>query len=80
MGQALTVDEGFSSHDEREKQKFPIGTAGESLTDLRPAGKIRVGPDRIDAVSEGEFIDAGSKVTIIGWRSGNAVVREDSQT
>ncbi len=78
LGQSLSVDEGFSSHDPTEKQDFPTGTGGVALTDLRPAGKIRVGADRIDAVSEGEFVAAGSNVTIIGWRSGNAVVREDA--
>lgn len=78
LGQSLSVDEGFSSHDPSEKQKFPTGTAGEAVTDLRPAGKIRVGGERIDAVSEGEFITAGSKVTVLGWRSGNAVVRENT--
>jgi membrane-bound serine protease (ClpP class) len=77
LGRSLSVDEGFSSHDVAEKQKFPTGTEGVALTDLRPAGKIRVGAGRIDAVSEGEFITSGSSVTIIGWRSGNAVVREE---
>ena len=77
LGKALSTDEGFSSHDETEKGKFPLGTVGETITDLRPAGKIRVDTDRIDAVSEGEFIATGATVKIIAWRSGNAVVRED---
>ena len=77
LGNSLSTDKGFTSHDETEKEKFPLGTMGEAITDLRPAGKIHVDTDRIDAVSEGEFIAAGATVKIIAWRSGNAVVRED---
>ena len=77
LGKSLSTDKGFPSHDETEKDKFPLGTMGEAITDLRPAGKIRIDTDRIDAVSEGEFIAAGATVKIIAWRSGNAVVRED---
>ena len=77
LGKSLSTDKGFTSHDETEKEKFPLGTMGEAITDLRPAGKIRIDTDRIDAVSEGEFIAAGATVKIIAWRSGNAVVRED---
>lgn len=77
LGQSLSTDEGFSSHDEADQKEFPLGTAGDALTDLRPAGKIRIGTKRIDAVSEGGFVAAGSRVAIIGWRSGTAVVREE---
>ncbi|MCP4907474.1 MAG: hypothetical protein GY910_21050, partial [bacterium] len=38
---------------------------GEAITDLRPAGKIRIDSERIDAVSEGEFISSGASVKII---------------
>ena len=81
LGKSLSTDEGFSSHDESEKEKSPLGTVGEAITDLRPAGKIRIninGGERIDAVSEGEFISSGASVKIVAWRSGNAVVREDT--
>jgi len=77
LGKALSTGEGFSSHDETEKQTFPLGTLGEAVTDLRPAGKVKFEAQRIDAVSEGEFISAGASVKIVGWRSGNAVVRAD---
>ncbi|GMR23969.1 MAG: NfeD family protein [Acidobacteriota bacterium] len=77
LGKALSTDEGFSSHDTTEKETFPLGTLGEAVTDLRPAGKVKFDARRIDAVSEGEFITAGATVKIIGWRSGDVVVRED---
>ena len=78
LSETLKAEDGFSSHNEDEKERFPIGTAGEAITDLRPAGKIKIDGVRIDAVSEGDFISIGARVTIIAWRSGNAVVREDA--
>jgi membrane-bound serine protease (ClpP class) len=80
LGQSLTVAEGFTSHDTKERESHPVGTMGEAVTDLRPAGKIQVERKRIDAVSEGGFIATGARVKIVGWRSGTAVVREERGT
>jgi membrane-bound serine protease (ClpP class) len=79
LGQALTVAEGFTSHDAKEQESFPLGTVGEAATDLRPAGKIRVDKRKLDAVSEGGFIAAGTRVKIVQWRSGTAVVRDEPE-
>jgi membrane-bound serine protease (ClpP class) len=78
LSETLKAEDGFSSHDEGEKESFPPGTAGEVITDLRPAGKVKIDGARIDAVSEGDFIGIGARVTIVAWRSGNAIVREDT--
>jgi membrane-bound serine protease (ClpP class) len=79
LGRALTVEEGFSSHDTTAETSFPLGTLGEAITDLRPAGKILVLGKRIDAVSEGGYISSGSRVQIVQWRSGTAVVRDRAE-
>jgi membrane-bound serine protease (ClpP class) len=76
LGKALDKKDGFVSHDTKEETTFPLGTAAETITDLRPAGKIQIDGRRIDAVSEGDFIPAGAAVTITSWRSGTAVVRQ----
>ncbi|HSF14998.1 MAG TPA: NfeD family protein [Vicinamibacteria bacterium] len=77
LGESLAARAGFSSHDEAEKEGFPLGTLGEAITDLRPAGKIKVASKRIDAVSEGDYIASGERVKIVQWRSGTAVVRAE---
>ena len=46
-----------------------------ALTDLRPAGKVRVDGKRVDGVSEGGFLRAGTPLTIVTWRAGAVVVR-----
>lgn len=52
-----------------------MGTTGQVHTALRPAGTILVNGKRIDAVSDGEFIDAGAAVRVIEVE-GNRVVVE----
>ena len=78
LAKSLSFEEGFSSHDRNEQENIPSGTTGETITDLRPAGKILVANRKIDAVSEGPFIQSGTSVKIVDWRSGNAVVRINS--
>jgi hypothetical protein len=55
------------------------GQAAEAETALRPAGKIRLGGATYDAVSEGGYIEAGTKVVVLRISSGNLVVRASSQ-
>ena len=50
-----------------------VGRSGVTLTDLRPAGIVRVGDARLDVVSSGEFIDAGTAVRVVR-ADGNRIV------
>ena len=52
-----------------------LGQEGVASSDLRPAGVVRFGDERIDVVSEGEFISAGSTVRVIAADSNRLVVR-----
>jgi len=58
----LTRELGYSSAVLREDL---IGLEGITLTDLRPAGTIRIGAERIDVVSEGSWVPAGTPVRIV---------------
>ncbi|NLO37767.1 MAG: nodulation protein NfeD [Clostridiaceae bacterium] len=40
------------------------GQTGVALTDLRPAGVIRIGNERVDALTEGDYIARGATVTV----------------
>lgn len=50
-----------------------VGQIGEALGPLHPAGQVRIGEVIVDVVSEGELIDANSKVEVIR-REGNRIV------
>jgi membrane-bound serine protease (ClpP class) len=52
-----------------------VGLEGIAATVLRPAGTIFVGNERIDAVSEGAYIDKGSKVKVVKVEGARIVVR-----
>ncbi|MEE4364800.1 MAG: ATP-dependent Clp protease proteolytic subunit [Desulfotignum sp.] len=51
------------------------GQSGIAVTALRPSGKIRVGPRKIDAITRGEFIDPGTPVTIDALEQNRVVVK-----
>lgn len=54
--------EGYISAPPREDL---VGRNGVALTDLRPAGTARFGDERIDVVTEGEYLSQGSPVRVI---------------
>ncbi len=58
----LTRELGYSSAQRRDDL---VGLDAITITDLRPAGTISVGSERIDAVSEGPWVPAGTPVRIV---------------
>lgn len=70
---ATTTEEGYVSNTNRVEL---IGRVGEAVTPLRPAGVIIIDNERIDAVSEGSYIDKGKIVEVIKVEGSRIVVRE----
>jgi membrane-bound serine protease (ClpP class) len=56
-----------------------VGLTGTVLTALRPAGTIELGDERIDAVSNGLFIDKGETVRIIEVHGTRVVVERPEE-
>lgn len=54
-----------------------VGKTAETLTVLRPAGKIEIEGVVYDAVSVGEFIDANKKVTVIRTENAQLYVKQE---
>jgi membrane-bound serine protease (ClpP class) len=52
-----------------------LGHEGVTLTTLRPAGTVLIGQERIDVVSEGEYIPKDHKVKVIAVEGARIVVR-----
>ena len=50
-----------------------LGAEGRAASDLRPSGVVDVGDERLDAVSDGDFVLAGTPVRIV-LVEGNRVV------
>lgn len=53
-----------------------IGAQGVALTPLKPGGSVQVGEDRLDALSQGPYLTAGTEVVVTGVSSGSVIVSE----
>ncbi|MDE0597143.1 MAG: hypothetical protein OSB65_18025 [Roseibacillus sp.] len=53
-----------------------VGWTGETITDLRPAGKARFSGDELDVIADGQFISKGAKVRIVEEDALRVVVSE----
>lgn len=56
-------------------QRIEVGDVGEAISSLRPSGKIQVGDFIVDVVTEGDFVESGSEVKVIGKQGSRVVVR-----
>lgn len=70
-----TVDPGRA--DERADL---VGAVGNALTDLRPAGLARFGDERVDVVTLGDFIEAGSPLRVVRVEGNRVTVRVHTTT
>lgn len=52
-----------------------VGALGRALTPLRPAGTVEIEGVRVDAVSDGEFVPAGTAVVVVRVVGGRVTVR-----
>jgi membrane-bound serine protease (ClpP class) len=79
LGEATGRDTGYVSSNKRDEL---IGMEGKAVTDLRPSGTGIFGKERIDVVSEQEWIEAGSPIRIVaseGYRHVVHLIRESDE-
>lgn len=72
LADGLNASDGFVSAKVRPEL---VGLEARAVTDLRPAGTVVVNDERIDVVTEGDFIQIGSTVQIIRAEGHRHVVR-----
>ena len=72
LGEATDKETGYTSAVRRMELTDREGTA---LTDLRPSGTGLFGDERVDVVSESEWIEAGSRIRIISSEGYRHIVR-----
>jgi len=70
---SMKTEEGYVSHDER---KDLIGQIGRAITPLRPSGTVQIHDQRVDVVTNGEFIAAGTMVQVVEIEGIRIVVKE----
>ena len=52
-----------------------VGKSGQSITPLRPTGAALISGRRVDVVTRGEFIEAGTEIEVLLVEGGRVVVR-----
>ncbi|AGK54970.1 membrane bound hydrolase [Bacillus sp. 1NLA3E] len=57
-----------------------LGKAGITFTALRPSGTVLIDDERVDVVSEGDFIVKGKQVKVVKVEGSRIVVRECNST
>lgn len=70
---SLSRGSGVVSYDEALSDL--VGREGKALTDLRPAGTVKIGSERIDVVTRGDYIDRGDRVVVARVEGSRVVVR-----
>ena len=58
----------------------PLNATGETITALRPTGKVLIGDVAHEARSEGGWVDPGRSVLVVGSDACGLIVREHIQT
>lgn len=76
LGDVQRNEEGYVAP---KDQRDLLGKAGIALTPLRPAGVVRIEGRRIDAVSGGGFIAAGTPIAVVQVEGTRVVVQEQEQ-
>ncbi|TFD92529.1 nodulation protein NfeD [Jeotgalibacillus sp. R-1-5s-1] len=73
LSDSTSTDSGYVSNVNRHEL---IGQIGKTRTALRPSGTIIIADERIDAVSEGSYIDKDKDVKVVKVEGSRIVVRE----
>lgn len=66
-----------SHADSKATMSVGPGQKGIAMTPLRPAGKMKIGDDIVDVVTEGEFLEKGMAVVITAIDGNRVVVNEE---
>ncbi|MBU1107693.1 MAG: hypothetical protein KKB51_13560 [Candidatus Riflebacteria bacterium] len=63
--------DGFVAVDDKSAY---IGKTGITLTMLRPSGIAKIDDERVDVISDGEFVEKGVRIKVIKTRQGGMIV------
>ncbi len=81
MGKNLSLKTTLADCKSNETAKmFPVGTVGEAISTLRPAGIARFDGKRIDVIADGEWIEKGTPVKISSTEGGHVSVVKIGET
>jgi membrane-bound ClpP family serine protease len=75
LRKTLSKEDGVMS--QRKEMDQLLNASGITITDLRPAGSIKINNKRIDAVTQGEYINKNTPVCVIEVTGNQIIVKEE---
>ena len=73
-GRELVLRDAITTQSGGERYALLVGRAGRTLTPLRPSGAAEIEGRRVDVVTDGVFIDAGTRVKVVSVEGARVVV------
>jgi len=64
FGKKYILDPSTASHAPNQVEQW-MGCDGVALTDLRPAGSARLDGEKVDVITTGEHLEAGTRVRVV---------------
>ncbi|MFA7345145.1 MAG: NfeD family protein [Terrimicrobiaceae bacterium] len=77
LGKKMMLGKSLNKRNSLEAPNL-IGTTGETVTPLRPAGTAVIQGRRIDVVAEGGLIESGQKISVVAQEGIRVVVRRQT--
>ena len=81
IGRSLVLQTGLGSlagyESTPEADRKWVGKRGSAASPLRPAGIATLDGERVDVVSQGEYIEAGAPIVVVRVEGNRIVVRRD---
>jgi len=74
LGRDLVLEQRHTQAAARSELQALMGRSGVALTALRPAGAADFGGQRVDVVTDGNYIEAGTPVRVIAVEGARVVV------
>ncbi|MEC9490419.1 MAG: NfeD family protein [Halanaerobiales bacterium] len=79
LWRSISLESDSKNYYSSTSKKDYLNREAKTISKLRPAGTIKIDGKRIDAVSEGSFIEKGKRVKVIAVAGSRIVVREISE-
>ncbi len=76
FGKSMTLNATITGNASSGDLATFAGQEGDAVTPLRPAGSVNVGGKRLDAITDGEFLESGTKIRIIRPHGMSVLVRK----
>ncbi|MFW6268780.1 MAG: NfeD family protein, partial [Bacillota bacterium] len=74
LGESQTQETGYTA---QSNKKEIIGKEGKTETPLRPAGIAVINNERVDVITEGDFIGKGEKIKVIEVKGNRVIVKKN---